>query len=123
MAKVLIIEDNPANMTLATFLLQSAGHSVLAARDAEKAWQAASRPCSIEVEASAGNPITSPAAKMPGTLVSKAEVSTGTRLFSSATPQFATGPSFMVSPKNGSMASTSTRSLPRCPPSRKPIAT
>jgi len=35
MAKVLIIEDNPANMTLATFLLQSAGHSVLPARDAE----------------------------------------------------------------------------------------
>ena len=35
MAKVLIIEDNPANMTLGTFLLQSAGHSVLAARDAE----------------------------------------------------------------------------------------
>ncbi|HMJ19357.1 MAG TPA: response regulator [Gemmatimonadaceae bacterium] len=35
MAKVLIIEDNPANMTLATFLLQSAGHSVLPATDAE----------------------------------------------------------------------------------------
>ena len=35
MAKVLVIEDNPANMTLATFLLQSAGHSVLAATDAE----------------------------------------------------------------------------------------
>ena len=35
MANVLIIEDNPANMTLATFLLQSAGHSVLAALDAE----------------------------------------------------------------------------------------
>ena len=35
MARVLIIEDNPANMTLATFLLQSAGHVVLAARDAE----------------------------------------------------------------------------------------
>ena len=35
MAKILIIEDNPANMTLATFLLQSAGHSVLGARDAE----------------------------------------------------------------------------------------
>jgi two-component system cell cycle response regulator DivK len=34
-AKVLIIEDNAANMTLATFLLQSAGHSVLSARDAE----------------------------------------------------------------------------------------
>ena len=35
MAKVLVIEDNPANMTLATFLLQSAGHSVLSATDAE----------------------------------------------------------------------------------------
>jgi two-component system, cell cycle response regulator DivK len=35
MAKVLIVEDNPANMTLATFLLQSAGHAVLSARDAE----------------------------------------------------------------------------------------
>jgi two-component system cell cycle response regulator DivK len=34
-AKVLIIEDNAANMTLATFLLQSAGHSVLSATDAE----------------------------------------------------------------------------------------
>jgi two-component system cell cycle response regulator DivK len=35
MAKVLIVEDNPANMTLATFLLQSAGHFVLTATDAE----------------------------------------------------------------------------------------
>ena len=35
MAKVLVIEDNAANMTLATFLLQSAGHSVLSATDAE----------------------------------------------------------------------------------------
>ncbi|MEP6999572.1 MAG: response regulator [bacterium] len=35
MAKVLVVEDNPANMTLSTFLLQSAGHSVLAATDAE----------------------------------------------------------------------------------------
>ena len=35
MAKVLIIEDNRANMTLATFLLQSAGHTVLSATDAE----------------------------------------------------------------------------------------
>jgi two-component system cell cycle response regulator DivK len=34
-AKVLIVEDNSANMTLAVFLLQSAGHSVLSARDAE----------------------------------------------------------------------------------------
>ncbi len=35
MARVLIVEDNPTNMTLATFLLQSAGHTVLSARDAE----------------------------------------------------------------------------------------
>jgi two-component system cell cycle response regulator DivK len=35
MATILIVEDNPANMTLATFLLQSAGHAVLSARDAE----------------------------------------------------------------------------------------
>jgi two-component system cell cycle response regulator DivK len=35
MAKVLIIEDNPTNMTLAIFLLQSAGHTVLSATDAE----------------------------------------------------------------------------------------
>jgi two-component system cell cycle response regulator DivK len=35
MAKVLVVEDNPANMKLATFLLQSAGHTVLSATDAE----------------------------------------------------------------------------------------
>jgi two-component system cell cycle response regulator DivK len=35
MAKVLIIEDNPTNMTLAIFLLQSVGHTVLNATDAE----------------------------------------------------------------------------------------
>ena len=35
MAKVLIVEDNPANMTLAIFLLESAGHIVLNATDAE----------------------------------------------------------------------------------------
>jgi two-component system cell cycle response regulator DivK len=35
MATVLVVEDNAANMKLATFLLQSAGHSVLSARDAE----------------------------------------------------------------------------------------
>jgi two-component system cell cycle response regulator DivK len=34
-AKVLIVEDNPANMKLAVFLLQSAGHTVLSATDAE----------------------------------------------------------------------------------------
>jgi two-component system, cell cycle response regulator DivK len=35
MAKVLVVEDNPANMKLATFLLESAGHVVLTATDAE----------------------------------------------------------------------------------------
>jgi two-component system cell cycle response regulator DivK len=35
MAKILIIEDNPANMELAAFILKSAGHTVLAATDAE----------------------------------------------------------------------------------------
>ena len=35
MSKILVIEDNRANMTLAVFLLQSAGHSVLSASDAE----------------------------------------------------------------------------------------
>jgi two-component system cell cycle response regulator DivK len=35
MATVLVIEDNAANMALAVFLLQSAGHTVLSATDAE----------------------------------------------------------------------------------------
>ena len=35
MAKVLIVEDNVANMALAVFLLESAGHTVLSAVDAE----------------------------------------------------------------------------------------
>jgi two-component system cell cycle response regulator DivK len=35
MATILVIEDNPANMTLATFLLQSVGHTVLSRTDAE----------------------------------------------------------------------------------------
>ena len=35
MARVLVIEDNPSNMTLATFLLNSAGHTVISATDAE----------------------------------------------------------------------------------------
>jgi two-component system cell cycle response regulator DivK len=35
MAKVLLIEDNATNMELAMFLLQSAGHTVLSASDAE----------------------------------------------------------------------------------------
>ncbi len=37
MAKVLIVEDNTANMTLAVFLLKSVGHSVVSATDAEAA--------------------------------------------------------------------------------------
>jgi two-component system cell cycle response regulator DivK len=35
MANILIIEDNPANMKLATLLLESVGHVVLSAVDAE----------------------------------------------------------------------------------------
>jgi len=35
MAKVLVIEDNPANMKLASLLLRNAGHTVLCAVDAE----------------------------------------------------------------------------------------
>lgn len=35
MATILIVEDNPANMKLATFVLQSAGHTVVSATDAE----------------------------------------------------------------------------------------
>jgi two-component system cell cycle response regulator DivK len=35
MTRILIIEDNAANMTLAIFLLQSVGHTVLSAADAE----------------------------------------------------------------------------------------
>ena len=35
MARILIVEDNAANMKLATFLLRSAGHTVLSATDAE----------------------------------------------------------------------------------------
>jgi two-component system, cell cycle response regulator DivK len=35
MAKILIVEDNPVNMKLAIFLLESVGHTVLSATDAE----------------------------------------------------------------------------------------
>ncbi|HEU4749266.1 MAG TPA: response regulator [Gemmatimonadaceae bacterium] len=35
MAKILIVEDNPANMTLAEFLLNSANHTVFSATNAE----------------------------------------------------------------------------------------
>jgi len=35
MASILVVEDNTANMTLAVYLLESAGHTVLSATDAE----------------------------------------------------------------------------------------
>lgn len=35
MAKVLLVEDNPANMRLVSFLLESVQHTVLSAKDAE----------------------------------------------------------------------------------------
>ncbi len=35
MARILVIEDNPANMKLASLLLRNAGHTVLTAIDAE----------------------------------------------------------------------------------------
>jgi two-component system, cell cycle response regulator DivK len=35
MATILVVEDNPANMKLAIFLLESAGHHVLSATNAE----------------------------------------------------------------------------------------
>ncbi|GJJ05739.1 response regulator [Duganella rhizosphaerae] len=37
MATILIVEDNPSNMLLATFLLEHAGHQVLQADEAEAA--------------------------------------------------------------------------------------
>ena len=36
MASVLIVEDNPANLTLSVFLVERAGHTVLTATDAER---------------------------------------------------------------------------------------
>ncbi len=35
MARILIVEDNPANMKLASVLLRNAGHTILSAVDAE----------------------------------------------------------------------------------------
>jgi two-component system cell cycle response regulator DivK len=35
MATILVVEDNTANMTLAVYLLESVGHTVLSATDAE----------------------------------------------------------------------------------------
>ena len=59
-----------------------------------------------------GYQLISPMAKMPGTLVSKLSVSTGiSSLFLSSNPQLATGPSFMVRPKNGSITSQATSTM------------
>jgi two-component system, cell cycle response regulator DivK len=35
MAKIMLVEDNPANLTLSTFLLESAGHTVFSTSSAE----------------------------------------------------------------------------------------
>ncbi len=35
MAKILVVEDNPTNMKLVVFLLETAGHTVIRAADAE----------------------------------------------------------------------------------------
>jgi CheY-like chemotaxis protein len=37
MARILIVEDNPMNMELATLLVEKAGHSVIQAKDAQSA--------------------------------------------------------------------------------------
>src|SRR5215510_14943926 len=71
-----------------------------------------------------GYQLMSPIAKMPGTLDSNAAVST--TIYSPSfisMPQSATGPSFMVNPKNGSCASWSVanRDLPSCPTHAFPI--
>ena len=42
-ARVLIIEDNPANLELMTYLLGAFGHTVLAAEDGHHGLEAASR--------------------------------------------------------------------------------
>jgi two-component system cell cycle response regulator DivK len=48
-ATVLVVEDNEANLALAVVVLQSAGHTVLSARDAETGLRLArnERPCLI----------------------------------------------------------------------------
>lgn len=40
-ARILIIEDNPANMALMVYLLEAFGYSVCSAADGEEGWQAA----------------------------------------------------------------------------------
>ena len=43
MAKVLVVEDHPANMKLAVLLVQKAGHQAISAMDAEEGIAAARR--------------------------------------------------------------------------------
>jgi two-component system, cell cycle response regulator DivK len=45
MPRILIVEDNAANMKLATFLLESAGHTLLSATDAETGLALAQEQC------------------------------------------------------------------------------
>jgi two-component system, cell cycle response regulator DivK len=49
LARVLVVEDNPTNMALAVIVLQSVGHTVLIARDAETGLRLAhgEHPCLI----------------------------------------------------------------------------
>jgi len=45
MAKILVVEDNAANMTLAVYLLETTGHTVLSATDAEAGLASARAEC------------------------------------------------------------------------------
>lgn len=42
-AKILVVEDNPANRELATYLLRAFGHTTVEARDGVEGWEAARR--------------------------------------------------------------------------------
>ena len=43
MARILVIEDNPANLDLMTYLLSAFGHTPIVAHDGEEGWEAAQR--------------------------------------------------------------------------------
>jgi two-component system, cell cycle response regulator len=43
MARILVIEDNPANLDLMTYLLSAFGHTPLVAHDGAEGWEAAQR--------------------------------------------------------------------------------
>ncbi|NMG42440.1 response regulator [Aromatoleum toluvorans] len=42
-ARILLVEDNPANLELVSYLLEAAGHAVLIAEDGQQALELASR--------------------------------------------------------------------------------